>query len=233
MLVVSPVRPSGHTLCLMKSHYRRAGSASVTRAGESITKRIATDCWHHPTTTRQAWFAGFTPDSPMSTARGLRTWCKYKRRSWHSIQPGRSKTWWTQIDMISWPITPWKVPQKCPQPCLDCYFNLDTAFSCFLRAHTVQTITERLASYRTFSLPNERPAWPFLENQDPSQGPSSLNPDSMAAVGWVCLPSDRVPDRVVCHKCGVAKSGWLEGEDPRAVHAALRSSASHPYPSRA
>ena len=92
-------------------------------------------------------------------------------------------------------------------------------------------LEERLATYN-YSIKDDkvqkRPPWPF--------GPPHLKPSStslpchMAGAGWVCLPQERLtPDLVVCHKCGVQKSGWMEGECPRKVHEQLSPSCTFQF----
>jgi hypothetical protein len=94
-------------------------------------------------------------------------------------------------------------------------------------------LEERLATYiysikEKVQKDDKRPSWPF---GPPHMKPSStLLPCHMAGAGWVCLPQERrTPDLVVCHKCGVEKSGWKEGDCPRKVHEQLSPSCTFSF----
>jgi hypothetical protein len=93
-------------------------------------------------------------------------------------------------------------------------------------------LEERLARYiysikEKVQKDDKRPSWPF---GPPHVKPSStLLPCYMAGAGWVCQQERRTPDLVVCHKCGVEKSEWKEGECPRKVHEQLSPSCTFSF----
>ena len=63
------------------------------------------------------------------------------------------------------------------------------------------------------------PPWPWAGHR--TSKASTLLPKHMAGAGWVCLPIRPGDDHVVCHRCGVERVGWQEGDDPYLLHKKL------------